>query len=194
MLNKVTEMIRVAPGQEWLLGGREWAKRGLELNGAKYLKEFRLESGIPIWRYQLGELVLEKMILMPYRQNTIYIIYRLVEGEGPVRLKLRLGMNIRPHDAPLGAGLPEGGYVLTVFDGRYEIKAPAMPPLRLCLNGARGAFTVESQVFAELEYRVEESRGYEAISDLWSPGIFWRITRKSQVTLVAFENWGTALH
>lgn len=195
MLNKATELIRVPGGQKFRLGGKELAKQGLEPYGAGLLKEFRLEYGIPVWRYLLGDIVLEKWVLMPHRQNTVHIGYRVVEGEGPVRLKLRLGMQVRPHDAPLGASLPEGGYVHTISKGRHEIQAPAMPPLRLILNGAVGAFTVEGRRFDEIRYRVEESRGYEALGDLWCPGYF-RVDLSSGrlVSLVAStENWETIL-
>lgn len=193
MLTKVTELITVARSQRWRLGGKEWTKHGLDLHGASDLREFRLESGIPIWRYQLGSIILEKWILMPYGQNTVHIGYRLVEGDRPVRLKLRLGMHIRPHEAPLGAGPPEDAYVFTVAKGRYEIKAPAMPPLRLRIYGGRGAFTYEGQKFSEIRYRVEESLGYEAEGDLWSPGYFRvDLSPDRHAALVAStENWET---
>jgi predicted glycogen debranching enzyme len=195
MLNKLTELVRLAGGRTWRLGGKELAKQGPELQSAGNLKEFRLESGIPIWRYQFGDVVLEKWILMPFRQNTVHIGYCLVEGEGPVRLKLRLGMHIRPHDAPLGPGPPEGGYALNAFEGRYEIQAPDMPPLRLRLIGARGAFTVEGQRFADIRYRVEEALGYEAQGDLWCPGYFRvdLLSGRETALVVSMENWDTIL-
>src|SRR5262244_1681892 len=31
-----------------------------------FLTEFRLEMGLPVWRYQLGELVIEKRLHLPY--------------------------------------------------------------------------------------------------------------------------------
>jgi len=195
MLDKVTELIRIPGGKKFRLGGKEWVKQGLEPHGARYLIEFRLESGIPIWRYQLGEIILEKWILMPHRQNTVHIGYRLVEGEGPIRIKLRLGVHFRPHDAPLDTRLPEKGYVFTASEGLYELHAPAMPALRLCLGGERGAFTVEGRRFTDIRYRVEESRGYESQGDLWSPGYF-RVDLSSdrEAALIAStEKWETIL-
>lgn len=195
MLNKLTELIGIAHEKRWRFGGKEWMDRGLELHGAADIKEFRLESGIPIWKYKLDDCLLEKWVLMPYRQNTVHIGYHLAQGDTPLRLKLRLGMHIRSHDAPLTAGPPEQAYVVTIAEGRYEIKAPSMPALRLYLSGASGAFTYEGQVFAAIRYRVEESRGYEGEGDLWSPGYFRVDVSAGQdaALVISTENWETIL-
>ena len=193
MLNKVTELIGAAGGRKWRLGGKELVEGGLESAGLAELREFRLESGIPTWRYQLEEMALLKWVLMPYRQNTVHIGYRLIEGEGPLRLKLRLGLHIRPHDAELGAGPPEDTFVFQVSEDRYEIHAASMPPLRLYLSGARGAFTYEWRRFSAVRYRVEESRGYEGAGDLWSPGYF-RVdfsAGQDAALIASTENWET---
>ncbi len=191
LLNKLTELISITHEEKWQIGGKEFVKEGLDLHGATDLQEFRLQSGIPIWRYQLGKIILEKWVLMPYRQNTVHIGYRLVQGDRPVRLKLRIGLHMRPHEAPLGAGPPEDNYVFNVENVRYEIRAPSMPPLRLRLVGARGAFTYESQRFSDVRYRVEESLGYEAEGDLWIPGYFRvDVSSGKEAALVAStENW-----
>lgn len=191
MLNKLTELITVDHGTTYRLGGKDLAKDGPEQHGAGNLREFRLELGIPTWRYQLGEVILEKRILMPFRQNTVHISYRLVQGEAPVRLKIRLGMHIRAHEASLGGGYPEGGYAFHASGEKYEILAPAMPPVRFRIVGARGAFTVEGQRFADVRYRVEESLGYKALSDLWCPGYFRVDLSPDHETalVISMESW-----
>ena len=35
------------------------------------LIEFRLEMGLPVWRYQIDNWILEKWLHLPYRQNTV---------------------------------------------------------------------------------------------------------------------------
>jgi predicted glycogen debranching enzyme len=193
MLNKVTELISCGDGRKWRLGGKELVQGGLEAAGLAELRGFRLESGVPIWRYQLEEIVVEKWILMPYGQNTVHMGFRLIEGERPLRLKLRLGLHERPHNADLGAGPPEDSYRLEVSEDRYEIWAPFMPPLRLLLVGARRAFTYEGQRFSAIRYRVEESLGYEGAGDLWCPGYF-RVDfsiGQDAVLIASTENWET---
>ena len=56
-----------------------------------------------------------------------------------------------------------------------------------------GAFTVDSRTLRHVFYRVEARRGYEAVSDLWSPGYFRaELAPGAEVTLVAStESWDT---
>src|SRR5579871_2772623 len=52
MLNHLMEQIRLPNGTTVYLGGEEFADRSLTLPGGEYLTEFRLETGLPIWRYE----------------------------------------------------------------------------------------------------------------------------------------------
>ncbi len=60
-----------------------------------HFQEFRLEGGLPVWRYEVAGVAFEKRVLLPHRQNTVHVNYRLVAGEGPVRLKLRPSVHFR---------------------------------------------------------------------------------------------------
>src|SRR5438552_6676270 len=89
MLNHLSELIRLADGTTAFLGGEERTGGALELPGAEYLQEFRLELGLPVWRYEVAGVAVEKRVLLPHGQNTVHITYRLVAGQGPLRLKVR---------------------------------------------------------------------------------------------------------
>src|SRR5262249_34471900 len=54
------------------------------------LSKFRLDMGIPTWRYQIEDFVVEKRLYLPYRQNTVHITYRLLSRAG------KLGIRFRP--------------------------------------------------------------------------------------------------
>src|SRR6516165_4365927 len=99
MLNHLSEMLRLPDGSTIYLGGEEREGRTLDLHGADYLTEFRLEKGLPIWRYEVGGFTLEKRILLPHLQNTVHIGYHLVSGNGVVRLKMRPALHFRAHEA-----------------------------------------------------------------------------------------------
>jgi predicted glycogen debranching enzyme len=193
MLNHLSEQVRLPDGKAVHFGGEERADRSLDVPGAGHLTEFRLEGGLPVWRYEVAGFVIEKRLYLPHQQNTVHVTYRLLSGEGAVRLKLRPALHFRGHEAPVSATLV-GPYHLTAVDGRYEVSAGHdLPPLRMRLYGQRGAFTVESQKLPELLYRLEESRGYDARGELWSPGHFRAdLTRDDPATLVAStEDWET---
>src|SRR5438552_2051897 len=89
MLNHLSEMLRLPDGTTVLIGGEEREGGALELHGADHLVEFRLEKGLPVWRYEVAGFAIEKRILLPHQQNTVHINYRVVEGAGIIRLKMR---------------------------------------------------------------------------------------------------------
>ncbi len=96
MFNHLSEWVRLPSGARQQIGGQERTGGHLDWPGAKHLREFRLEAGLPVWRYELDGAVVEKRILLVHSQNTVHISYRLVEGEGPLRLKLRPALQFRP--------------------------------------------------------------------------------------------------
>jgi predicted glycogen debranching enzyme len=172
MLNHLLEHIRLPDGKALCLGGEEFADRSLTLPGGEHLTEFRLESGLPVWRYEFHGYVLEKRVLLPHLQNTTYISYHLVAGDGKLRLKIRPAVHFRSHDGPVSE-MHATPYTLTAVDNRLELSTPSgFPPLRMWLHGVRSSFTMEGQRLPEISYRDEEHRGYHSRGDLWSPGHF----------------------
>ncbi len=207
MVNHLAESVRLPGGREVRLGGHEFAGGQLDVPGARHLREFELEDGLPVWRFEIDGYLLEKRLLLPNGQNTVHVTYRLAEGEGTLRLKLWPCVHFRPHEAPVSTQLG-GPYVVTVVEDRYEIRRAGdpvsgvrhhdtraadahLPPLRMKMLGRRSAFTVEGRRTPAMLYRVEQSRGYEAVGELWSPGHF-RVDLQSgaDATLIAStESW-----
>ena len=195
LLPHLSEQIRLPDGRNVRFSGEERTGSPLAVYGANYLTGFRLETGLPVWHYQVDELVLEKRVVLPHQQNTVFVIYRLIEGPEHVRLKLLPSVQFRPHDGPVSTPLPKG-FRLFSEDGRHELSAgPELPTLRMKLFGQRPAFTSEPQQLTQLLYRMEESRGYDSQGDLWSPGYFRvDLARGDNVALVAStESWETIL-
>src|SRR5437588_242319 len=76
MLNHLSEQVRLADGTTVQIGAEEWAGPGsLQWHGAGRLTEFRLEAGLPVWRFEVGGIVLERRLLLPHRQNTVHVGY-----------------------------------------------------------------------------------------------------------------------
>lgn len=190
MLNDLIEKVEIENGPSVQLSGEERLNAPLKEHGAEYLEEFRLEDGIPVWSFRFGEVLLEKRVLMVHRQNTVHVNYRL-KGGSQIKLALRPSVNFRPHEAPVSTPLG-GNYAFTVIEDTFEISSQTnIPPLRLMLYGKDKSLTMDRTRFHEVIYRIEESRGYAATGDLWSPGYFSVIlTPADPVTLVASaESW-----
>jgi predicted glycogen debranching enzyme len=172
MLSRLWERLRLPDRRVVVISDEDHVGVTLPLQGARYLTEFRLEAGLPVWRYDLGDAVIEKRLHLVHRQNTVHVRYALVSGATPVRLTLRPTMHFRPHDEPVSESMG-GPYTITACEDRYEVSAgPGRPSLHLQIHGERAAFTVDGKLIHDVLYRVEESRGYQASGGLWSPGYF----------------------
>src|SRR5947209_14073094 len=136
------------------------------------LDDFRLDAGLPVWRWRCGRCVIERRVWMAHRANTTFVRYRLVDGDGPVRLVLLPAVNFRNHDAPVSTPLDEP-YTFSATSDHYELSAPdrALPALKLRLHGRERALTVETRPLLQHLYRTEERRGYPADGKLVSPGV-----------------------
>ena len=106
-------------------------------------------------------------------QNTVHLIYRILEGEERPRLELQPAFFFRHHESPVNEGLAEP-YRLSAIENRYEISAAdsGLPPLRIKLASDHAQFTVSPQNIHQVVYRIEQSRGYAYEGNLWSPGLF----------------------
>jgi predicted glycogen debranching enzyme len=156
-----------------------------------HLAEFRLELGLPVWRYKLSGVEIEKRVLMPHQQNTVHISYRLLSGGGPVRLTLRPSVHFRAYEAPVNAS-DELSYRLVAHGSRYELCATDdWPGLRMLIYGPGAAMTLDAKGRSGVPYHMEKMRGYEAVGSLWSPGYFRvDLLPDRPVTLVAStEPW-----
>jgi predicted glycogen debranching enzyme len=191
MFNHLSEWLRLPSGARRPLGGQERAGGQLEWPGAEHLREFRLEEGLPVWRYELEGSVVEKRVLMVHSQNTVHVNYRLVGGEDTLRLKLRPALQFRPlEDAVHGSA--EEPYTVTSTEDRLEVSTGSKyPPLRLKIFGPRATFALDGGELQNVFYRTEERRGYDHTGELWSPGYFSvDVSRDVSATLVgSTESW-----
>jgi predicted glycogen debranching enzyme len=191
MLNELGERLELPDGRFVQLSGEERARGPAKLDAMDYLSEFRLEAGVPVWRYEVGSITIEKRLVLPHGQNTAFVNYSLLAGEDSVRLVLRPSIHFRPHETAVSAEL-ESSYTLTVGQNRYEVSSGTdFPPLRLILEGQNAALTVDRIRIEQITYRIEELRGYPAQGDLWSPGFFHVELRKdcSAALTVSSESW-----
>ncbi|MCE5333554.1 MAG: amylo-alpha-1,6-glucosidase [Desulfobacteraceae bacterium] len=191
MLNGLSERLRLPDHQVVYTGAEELA--GITPEATLALSEFRLEAGLPVWRYELNGFVLEKRLILPYRQNTVHVTYLLLSGKGKLRLGLRPAMHFRSHDAPVSQ-TRSAYYRLAVYEDQFEITGAAdLPALRLIVHGPSTAFTFDRKETSLIPYRTERDRGYEWQGSLWSPGYFRSdMGEGDRTTLVAStEEWTT---
>jgi predicted glycogen debranching enzyme len=172
MLNHLLERVRVHGDEPVWLGDEQEVAGPNAADRTTRLAEFRLELGLPVWRYSVGGVEIEKRVLMPHGQNTVHVSYRLLSGNGPVRLTLRPSVHFRPYEAPVNSS-EALTYRLVASGPRYELCASEeWPSLRMLIHGPGAALTLDAKGRSEVPYHMEALRGYDAAGSLWSPGYF----------------------
>ncbi len=137
-----------------------------------WLRRFRLVGLVPHWEYEIGEVKLERRMVMVHRDNTVCIEW-LHRGGPPVKLRLRPYPAFRFHDRPIPCGeLPSAE--VRIRDNRVEFHVQeGAPALRLRVAAPRPAPFVALPVLSpRYLYRVERRRGLDCREQLESPGYF----------------------
>jgi glycogen debranching enzyme len=195
MHNHLAEFVRFPDGRALQIGGEEPSQPEDPLVRGSYLTEFRLENQLPVWRYEVEGILLEKHVLLLYGQNTVHITFRLLSNQERVRLELRPSLHFRSHERPVSESLQDD-YVLSMHGTQFEILAGnSWPPLRLHLRGTNTTFTYEAGTRREIYYQKDAERGYESRGLLWSPGHFGvDLSPRQEATLIgSTEPWNTLL-
>ena len=179
MLNTLLDSVEDASGRRALLsleprmggegGSPESNSRSTSSTPAALITEFRLDAGMPVWRYALQSATIEKRVLMPYRQNTVIVLYR-VSGTGPVTLHLTPAVHFRNHESPVSDATYEH-YAFAVQENDLRITTTDLPPLQIRVEG-KARFIEDPRRREQIGYPVEETRGYAFRGSLWSPGTF----------------------
>ncbi len=196
MLNDLAEQVVLPDGTRVRLGQEIKAGSPPQFYGPPILSEFRLESGLPVWLYTIGNFVLEKRLLLPHLQNSVHIIYRMVSGDCPVRLELWPAVHFRMQEAIPDTPIEEDYSITLIGRNRYEISSGGpVRQLRIALYGQGPAFIVDNRTIQPIDFWMEEMRGYYSKGNLWSPGHFHLDLQKGQdVALVASSHsWETML-
>ena len=191
MLKQVAETLTFEGGERVILTEETATAEAPVVHAAGHLAEFRMESGLPVWRFETAQGSLEKRIFMTQRQNTVFVQYRLLGAKAPVRLRLRPWVHFRTHDNPVR---PDAGsnYALIVHGDHYEVRAQGdFPELRFMVSTHNARFVVDGGTAKDVFLRLEADRGYAPQSTLWSPGHFTiDLAPGHEATLVASsEPW-----
>jgi len=195
MLSHFGEEIALPDDSVVDFSGEDLAEEHIDLHSAQFLTEFRLEAGLPVWRFDIRGCVAEKRLWMPHLQNTVHISYRYLCDSGVMRLRLRPSMHFREHEAPVSLPM-HTAYKVQASGDRYEVFTdPPIPPLRFRLHGSNAGFVLQGGKSKTIFYRVEHSRGYDCRGPVWSPGYLRTTLRPGETftVIASTEPWETIL-
>jgi len=87
--------------REWPLSTNRWGGGTVEPRGYVHIESFHLEGRMPVWRYAIGDAVIEQRIWLEPGANTTYVAYRLepnpLHAQKRLKLSVKLLINARDH-------------------------------------------------------------------------------------------------
>ena len=174
------DAVVVAGDRRHRLATHEWSNGVVDPAGHEELVAFELVDGLPRWRWQLGDIVLERELAMTHGRTAIAVVHRLLGAAGPVRLELTplctwrdAHGERRAGSAPAVEHLADG----LVFEGAYRVRGPGWTP--------------GGDWYAGVRLRAEAERGLPDGEDVWAAGAF--VTDLAAGEAVALEAWAAPL-
>jgi predicted glycogen debranching enzyme len=132
------------------------------------LQSFHLEAGLPVWKYAIGSVVIERRIFMPRGANTTIVWFRRLAGSHDVELVCEPVASARPLHASLDE--PLLSMKVTTWDAGLEIEYENAPTLRLVATSSGKAWRVTPGIEGKLHFASESARGYHAVGRVDLPG------------------------
>ncbi len=160
----------VQHGAEFNLGLHKYQGDNYCPRGHKYIREFDSEH-LPTTLYRVGGVVLKKEKAFVHEENRILIRYTLVEAHTPITLRLRPFLAFRSvrfftHENPYASRDYQ-----EIENGIKTCMYPGYPELHMQTN-KKSAFRYQPDWYRNMEYPMEQERGYESKEDLYVPGYF----------------------
>src|SRR5258707_7037246 len=94
LVASVDETVRYA-GAEYRLATTQWSSGVVDPKGFLNGQSFRLEWMTPVWTYALADALLEKRVWMQQGENTTYVKYTLLRGNGAIEMEMKALVNYR---------------------------------------------------------------------------------------------------
>src|ERR1700736_1160890 len=187
---KLDETVRY-DALDYALGTNRWASGAIEPKGYVHIESFRLDGSTPVWRFAIGDALLEKRVWMRHGENSTFVQYTMLRGSQPMELELRTLINYRDFHSNTHAGdwrmkidAVKSGLQITAFDGAI--------PFYLLSSGA----LIEPRHDWSRDYflPLEKYRGLDDREDYLLAAVFRATLQLNQsVTLVFSTNPTAAL-
>ncbi len=170
VLSKVDEELLIDRGSH-PLGSNEYVGGVIHPDGYHHLRSFRLDLGIPTWKYQVGDVKLTKWVWMERGKNTVYVLYRLDSSPEDVKLMIRPFCAFRGyHHDDIRAAQDD---FLTDQHGADTINVESSrTAYHLKMHMPFASFHAMPDWYMNFYHREEQERGFDCTEDLYAPGVF----------------------
>ena len=151
--------ILVDGDREIALFSNRWAGGIVSPNGHVHLESFHLDGRMPVWRFAIGDRVLEQRIWLEPGANTSFIAWRLTPESSDRPLQLRVHLLINDRDHHRRTLMPDFQPVLAAPDPASRRVETGHFTLRLWACG--GVIEDGINWFENFDLPVEQERGLD---------------------------------
>lgn len=148
-----------------------WSGGVVDPSGHELLVGFDLTDGVPRWRWQIGDLIIEREVAAWHGHPTVAVVHRVVRAPAPVRLYLTPLCTWRDAHGERRAG-PDPYVTPTdtgfAFEGRYRVDGPGWQ--------AGGGW------YRDVWLGEEAERGLDPIEDVFAVGSFAAVVNPGEAT------------
>ncbi|WP_031435553.1 amylo-alpha-1,6-glucosidase [Methylomarinum vadi] len=136
--------------------------------GFTLLESFRLDQGLPVWRYAIADALIEKRVVMQPGSNTTLATIEILRASAGISFDLTPLCAYRDYH-----GLEQGELAPAIhqIQGGFEVIAfPGAKVYRVVCD--RGEYIPGFFWYRYFKYRQETQRGLDDTEDLFRPGMF----------------------
>ncbi len=139
----------------------EWGDGTVDPRGHELLASFELDRGVPRWRWQVGDIVVERELAMAHGRAAVGVVHRLLRSDRAVRLELTPLCTWRSVHGERFAGsdprieATPGGFA---FEEAYRVTGPG--------------WVFAGEWYRSVRWREEAARGLGDREDVWAAGRF----------------------
>ncbi len=139
------------------LFSNRWSGGAVVPEGHVQLESFHLHGRMPVWRYALGDQVIEQRIWLEPGANTVYVAYRLesTDSDQDLRLRVRLLVNARDHHV----SMTPGGFTPQVEKAGEQLHVICPDRFTLRFQAVDGQFQTAWDWIENFDLPLERERG-----------------------------------
>ncbi|CAL7961688.1 conserved hypothetical protein [Gammaproteobacteria bacterium] len=163
------EDVLIQDGQENFLTAHNYPNF-LQDGSFANLQEFAFTTN-PSWRFQFGDLILTKEILLLHEENTVLFKYKISGGNKNTKIKLRPLLACRDFHKLQHENSSFKREIKRLDTGFSSASYEGMPVLFFQTNAKHHYFLPQTLWYRNFIYNQEKDRGYDFQEDLFSRGV-----------------------
>jgi predicted glycogen debranching enzyme len=173
-------LVDATGGERTPLSTHEYGDGTIDPSGYLNVESFELDGALPVWRFGIGGVVIERRVWMPVRRNATWIAFRLIEGEQPVEFEFTPLVTWRDFHS---LATPSQAPKLEVTGPGIAVRFGGDGPVPRVV-ATHGSATPAENRYRDFLHREETARGLDDRSDAFAVGTIRMALRPAETAAV----------